>query len=136
MFGDEKVSTIREASELSILRKNKEDYYPAIIFIRVVLSANRKFVTHVRPNLKRIKKDYPELKSFDDLRKMLDKMSREEFFDFWRSAPAWCLLLSTLASEHILLFNCVDHIKVNTSLRPSASDDLFFVSQGWSQRVQ
>lgn len=75
---------IREASEKSTL--NFTDVWqskPAIGLIMVVLAANREYNVVVRPNLERIQKEEPDLKSFDQLLTLLEGKSQEQFYDFW-----------------------------------------------------
>lgn len=57
--------------------------YPAIIFLRVVLAANRKYNTHVEPHINRIIKEYPNLKSIQSLKNIVTSKSRDEFYKFW-----------------------------------------------------
>ncbi len=53
---------------------------PAVKLIDIVLAANRNYNKHVEPNIKRIKKEYPDLKHFSQLEKLLESRSKEEFF--------------------------------------------------------
>lgn len=75
--------SIKEAAEFCLKNQKEQDLYPAIIFIRVVLAANRDYNKHVRDNLEKIKKLYPKLKSFNDLKNLIDQMKREDFYKLW-----------------------------------------------------
>jgi hypothetical protein len=55
----------------------------AITLLSVILAANRNYNKVVEPNIKRIKKEYPKLKSLEDLQELIKKMSKREFFSFW-----------------------------------------------------
>lgn len=63
--------------------QNPKDNQPAIIFLRVVLAANRKYNTHVKPNIDRIIQDNPSLTTFKSLKNLIKSKSREEFYEFW-----------------------------------------------------
>jgi len=56
---------------------------PAIGLISVVLAANRNYNKVVEPNLIRIEKDYPDLKTFQQLSEIIKTKSEKEFFEFW-----------------------------------------------------
>jgi hypothetical protein len=74
--------TIGEASSIeakSYGRNQKER--PAIAIIEVVLSINRKYVTHVEPHIKRIEKT--RLSTFNELEYIVNRLSMKEFFSFW-----------------------------------------------------
>jgi len=57
--------------------------YPAIIFLRVILAANRKYTTHVEPHVNRIIRENPNLRSIDSLKKLIDSKTRDQFYKFW-----------------------------------------------------
>ena len=78
-----KTMKIIDAVNLSGDKQIPEENYPAIIFLRVVLAANRKYNTHVEPHINRIIKENPKLKSFKSLRTIVDTKSIEEFYKFW-----------------------------------------------------
>ena len=63
--------------------QNPKDSQPAIIFLRVVLAANRKYNTHVKPNIDRIIEENPSLTTFKSLKTLIESKSREEFYEFW-----------------------------------------------------
>lgn len=63
--------------------QNPKDNQPAIIFLRVVLAANRKYNTHVKPNIDRIIEENPSLTTFKSLKILIESKSREEFYEFW-----------------------------------------------------
>ena len=77
-----KFKTIYDTCKYHLDNQKEEDNYPAIIFLRVILAANRKYNIHVKPNIDRIKKDY-NLKTLDDLRLLIRKMDKSQFYDFW-----------------------------------------------------
>jgi hypothetical protein len=83
LFRDYGPIPIKIASEHCIENVKKEDLYPAIILLRVVLAANRNYNRHVRKNLDRIKTNYPNLKSFKDLTRIVKSKSQSEFYEFW-----------------------------------------------------
>ncbi len=60
-----------------------QKYQPAIIFLRVVLAANRKYNTHVKPHIDRIIRENPSLSSFESLRKIIKSKTLDEFYKFW-----------------------------------------------------
>lgn len=78
----------KEKKIVDAVNQWKEDYeshefQPAIILLRVVLAANRKYNTHVKPNIDRIMMDYPDLNSFRSLENLMNSMTLEEFYKFW-----------------------------------------------------
>lgn len=56
---------------------------PAIALIDVILAANRNYNKVVEPNIKRIQEEYPELNNFDELTKIIDSKTKQEFYSFW-----------------------------------------------------
>jgi len=56
---------------------------PAIGLLSVILAANRNYNKVVEPNLIRIEKDYPELRTFQQLHDLLKSKSEIEFYKFW-----------------------------------------------------
>lgn len=60
-----------------------ENSYPAIIFLRVVLAANRNYIKHVHYNIENIKKNFPDLKSLKDLNNLINSKSKDEFYKLW-----------------------------------------------------
>lgn len=76
--------TIGEAAELSYEEiGNKAKKKPGISLIEVVLSANRNYTKVVLPNIIRIERNYPNLKTIDQLEKFINEKSERDFFDFW-----------------------------------------------------
>ena len=76
--------TIWESAKQSTQNYTKDvKKKPAIGLILVVLAANRNFNKVVKPNLERIEKEYPDLKTFQQLNEIINKKSEEEFFVFW-----------------------------------------------------
>ncbi len=74
---------IKDAAEDCLKNGKEEDSYPAIIFLRVVLAANRSYNKHVRKNLENIKEKFPNLISFSDLDNLLKSMIKDDFYDLW-----------------------------------------------------
>lgn len=56
---------------------------PGVMIIEVVLSANRNYNKVVRPNILKIEETYPELKSIDDVERLIKSKSKEEFYKLW-----------------------------------------------------
>ena len=83
--------------------KSKE-FQPAIIFLRVVLAANRKYNTHVKPNIDRIIKENKGLSSFDSLKKIINSKTQEEFYKFWghRNLKKYNTLINLLEAVELL----------------------------------
>jgi hypothetical protein len=61
--------------------KTKEK--PAMGLLIVVLAANRSYNKVVEPNIQRIERDYPRLKTFKHLLEILNSKSITDFFTFW-----------------------------------------------------
>lgn len=97
---------------------------PAIIFLRVVLAANRNYNKHVGHNIKRIENDYPNLKTLNDLEALLIQKSKEEFFKFWghKDQKKYNTLVELLAKSKEL------------KLHYGISDD-FSLMKKWSENV-
>ena len=56
---------------------------PAMGLICVVLAANRNYNSVVEPNLRRMKLEEPELKTFTQLSQIIQKKGQDEFYKFW-----------------------------------------------------
>jgi hypothetical protein len=71
---------------------------PAISIIDVVLAANRNYNKVVAPNIKRIEES--DLNSIEDLKRLIDSKSKEEFFKYWghKDNKKFEVLLSILSS--------------------------------------
>lgn len=82
-YGQFKEMKIIDAVNNWAENQNPKQNQPAIIFLRVVLAANRKYNTHVKPNIDRIIEENPSLKTFKSLKNLIDSKSREEFYEFW-----------------------------------------------------
>ena len=94
---------------------------PAVALIEVVLSTNRSYLKHVKPNIDRIK-DTSAIASFNDLINFITEAGTEGFYKFWghRNAQKFSVLINIL--------NAV------TTLRkkyPDAKDD-FELMQSWA----
>lgn len=83
LFPDYGAIKILDAAEDCLTNGKKEDSYPAIIFLRVVLAANRNYNKHVRKNIERIQTEYPQLKSFEELDNLINSMSTNDFYKLW-----------------------------------------------------
>lgn len=83
LFADFPGKVIKEATFECLRREISSVKKPAIIFLRVVLAANRNYNKHVRKNIERIEMHYPNLKSFKDLENLLNSQTKEEFFQLW-----------------------------------------------------
>jgi predicted house-cleaning noncanonical NTP pyrophosphatase (MazG superfamily) len=82
-YGQFKEMKIIDAVNNWAENQNPKDSQPAIIFLRVVLAANRKYNTHVKPNIDRIIEENPSLTTFKSLKKLIESKTREEFYEFW-----------------------------------------------------
>ena len=73
---------------------------PAIALIEVVLAANRNYNLHVLPNINRLKTDFPDLVTFDDLNKILVELTEHEFYKVWgpRDEKKYTTLKNILSS--------------------------------------
>jgi len=56
---------------------------PAIALISVILAANRDYNKAVKPNIKRIEKEKPNLKTFSDLKKLRKDIGKKKFKELW-----------------------------------------------------
>ena len=83
LFPDYGAIKILDAAEDCLINGKKEDSYPAIIFLRVVLAANRNYNKHVRKNIERIQTKYPQLVSFKKLDNLINSMSVNDFYKLW-----------------------------------------------------
>ncbi|MBK7806972.1 MAG: hypothetical protein IPJ51_11790 [Saprospiraceae bacterium] len=95
---------IRKAAELSLQQLDPTDFTPAIIFIRVVLAANRNYNRHVRENVIRIKRLHPQLRSISDLDNLINSMSVDEFYELWghKNPRKYNVLLNLIKSTKTL----------------------------------
>lgn len=80
-FGSIPISESSQRSTLTYSDRFKKK--PAIGIIDVVLAANRNYNKVVEPHLKRIEREYPDLKNFKELRDILNSKTKEEFYLFW-----------------------------------------------------
>lgn len=87
-----KSHSFNDYGEIEILEaatKSAKKYFekaklqPAVTLIDVILAANRNYNKVVEPNINRIEKDYPKLKTFDQLQTFITQNTKEEFFKFW-----------------------------------------------------
>lgn len=83
LFPDFPGKAIKEATSECLRREISSLKNPAIIFLRVVLAANRNYNKHVRKNIERIEIQYSTLKTFKDLEDLLNSHTKEEFFQLW-----------------------------------------------------
>jgi hypothetical protein len=94
----------------------KDEFKPAIVILRVVLAANRKYNTVVRPNIDRIIKEHPEIDSFESLKSLIDSKTREEFYSFWghKNLKKYNVLLNILDATDQLRekYKIVDDFKL------------------------
>ena len=70
-------SANKSTKDYTSLAKRK----PALALIGVILAANRNYNKVVEPNIKRL--DESSFKSFNELSKIIELKSKEEFFSFW-----------------------------------------------------
>ncbi len=76
--------TILEAAKRSAINySNRAKEKPAIIIIEIILAANRNYNKVVEPKIKNIEKNYPDLKSIEQLKNLMERKTEEEFFEFW-----------------------------------------------------
>jgi len=75
---------ILESAQKSTLNySNRSSVKPAIALIDVILAANRNYNKVVEPNINRIQEKYPDLKNFDELNKIINSQTKQEFYLFW-----------------------------------------------------
>jgi hypothetical protein len=80
-YKDSLISLAAHSSAKNYTKKTKKS--PAIALIEVVLSANRNYNKVVEPNINCIRKNYPELVTFNDLQKFIKETSQTSFYKFW-----------------------------------------------------
>lgn len=95
-LGDSKLTehshSFNKYGPISILESAKDSYKnrggsakknQALAMISVVLAANRDYNKVVVPNLERIKKEHPKLKTLSQLVSFYNSTSKKDFFQFW-----------------------------------------------------
>jgi hypothetical protein len=95
-LGDEKLTStghgymdvgaisIIDASNQSTKNYTKDSVEkPAMALLSVVLAANRNYNKVVEPNLIKIIKGYPNLKTLNQLSEIIESKTEQEFFEFW-----------------------------------------------------
>lgn len=104
LFADFPGKSIKEATSECLSREISSVKNPAIIFLRVVLAANRNYNKHVRKNIERIETQYPSLRSFEDLERLLNSQSKEEFFQLWghKNDRKYNVLVNLLIAAKVL----------------------------------
>ena len=112
------------AVEHCLKNVKKEDFYPAIIFLRVVLAANRSYNNHVRKNIDRIKNNYPKLKSINDLSNLFNSMTKNDFYELW-------------GHKNLRKYNVLKNLlKATKTLRKRYQiDDDFILLRSWAEKV-
>ncbi len=80
-YKDSLISLAAHSSAKNYTKKAKKS--PAIALIEVVLSANRNYNKVVEPNINCIRKNYPELVTFNNLQKFIKETSQASFYKFW-----------------------------------------------------
>ncbi|CAM4278939.1 hypothetical protein [Gillisia limnaea] len=123
-YGQFKEMKIIDAVNIWEKNQNPKDNKPAIIFLSVVLAANRKYNTHVKPNIDRIIEQYPSLTTFKSLKNLIESKTREEFYDFWghKNLKKYNTLVN--------LIEATDQIR----LKYNVPDD-FKLMQKWAENV-
>lgn len=123
-YGQYKEMKIIEAVKIWEKNQNSKENKPAIIFLRVVLAANRKYNTHVKPNIDRIIEQNPSLTTFKSLKDLIESKTREEFYDFWghKNLKKYNTLVN--------LIEATDQIR----LKYNVPDD-FKLMQKWAENV-
>lgn len=104
LFPDYGAIKIIDAAEDCLTNGKKEDSYPAIIFLRVVLAANRNYNKHVRKNIERIQNKYPKLKSLKELDNLINSISVDDFYKLWghRNKRKYTVLKNLLKTTETL----------------------------------
>lgn len=104
LFDDYPSMPIKEATSKCLERESSSEKNPALIFLRVVLAANRNYNKHVRKNIERIEKQYPALKSFESLENLLNSQSKDDFFRLWghKNERKYNVLTNLLGATKIL----------------------------------
>lgn len=105
--------------------RDEDEFKPAIVLLRVVLAANRKYNTQVKPNIERIVKEYPEIDSFDSLKEFINSKTQEEFYTFWGH--------NDLKKYNVLLkiLDATDQLREKYKI-----DDDFKLMQQWAKNVE
>lgn len=124
LFGNYGNISIINAVKKYINENINQDFYPAIIFIRVVLAANRNYNLHVKKNIDNIKNNYPNLKSLGDLNELISSKSIDEFYKFWGHKNL---------KKYIVLKNLIDAaFKLKLTLKV---DDDFELMKKWAENI-
>ena len=120
---------------------------PAIALIDVILAARNNYERNVLPRINRIKHDYPNLKTFDQLSSFIEERTREEFLDFWdfNSIPKYTRLVWILSqidklrkiypeskNDYELLHNRAKHV----NLDEYKNDIIWGIKGIWPATVQ
>lgn len=112
---------ILESSLKSTLNYSlKPQEKPAIALIEVVLAANRNFNKVVEPNIKRIEKEFPELKNFQHLNEILFTKTKEDFYSFWGHKDE---------KKYETLKNILSKIDDLRKIYPNENDDFSLMNQ-------
>lgn len=117
---------IREASDRATL--NFTDVWqakPAIGLIMVVLAANREYNVVVRPNLEKIQREEPELKTFDQLSRLVATKTEEQFYNFWGHSDL---------KKYTTLKNILSKVEILRRKYPDAKDD-FELMNKWGNNA-
>ncbi len=118
IFGATPIRQAAEQSTLTYTDKSKEK--PAIALLSVILAANREYNKVVEPNLRRIERDYPDLKTFQQLSEILTNKGREEFYSFWGHKDE---------KKYKTLSNVLDKIDELRKKYSTAKDDFDLMNQ-------
>lgn len=97
---------------------------PAVALIEVVLSANRSYVRHVKPNIDRIS-ETSDIASFKDLINLIELIGVDAFYKFWghRNEQKFSVLIGIL--------NSLPSLK----LRYPHADDDYELMNSWANSV-
>jgi hypothetical protein len=99
---------------------------PAIALIEVVLSANRNYNLIVVPRISSVRLNYPQLKKFNELKKLIKTKSKKDFYDIWNYRDE--KKYNTLKS----IMDVISNLRVKY---PLTSTDDYKLMNAWAKNV-
>lgn len=93
---------------------------PAITLLDVILAARNNYQRNVLPRVNRLKKENPDLVTFDQLKKIVANKTPEEFYKFWDFKSPW---------KYQRVVEIVNLIPELQKLYPEASNDYELLHQ-------
>ena len=117
---------ILESAQKSTLNySNRSALKPAIALIDVILAANRNYNKVVEPNINRIQEEYPDLNNFNELNKIINTQTEQEFYLFWGHKDE---------KKYNTLKNVLSKINELRVINPNLTDD-FTLMNNWAMNA-